>query len=388
MQPRGRQAPRCANFAHVATQSSAEWERVGQRVAEARAQADLTQAELGRQVGLDRTAIAKIESGARGVNALELAKLATALQRPIEWFVTQAPPAVVSRRAEEDRAYAEIDVRIDLFARDVELLLQIRAIEPTPASEPNVPSTVGEAEALAREVRARLGQPEGPLLNLIVATEQLGLYVSSEDLGAHNADGAYVAIDGAGVAVINGTQDAGRRRFTLAHELGHHAMADEFSTDWHLDASRDERERLINAFAAHLLMPRSSILSGWRDRGGPEDPRPAAIRLATDYRVSWSALCGHLLNLDAMTFSEMQALAARPPTRADLIELGTFVVEELAPPQLSSGLSRGILRAYQGGKLGASRVVELLRGTVDRDELPLLNSVPLQALRSEVEGSG
>jgi Zn-dependent peptidase ImmA (M78 family)/DNA-binding XRE family transcriptional regulator len=377
----------CANFAHVAGQSSPEWESVGQRVAEARGQADLTQADLGREVGLDRTAIAKIESGARGVNALELAKLAAALHRPIEWFVREAPAAVVSRRAEEDRASEEIDVRIDLFARDVELLLEIHAIEPTSESEPHVPATVGDAEALAREVRARLSQPEGPLLNLIAETEELGLYVSSEDLGAHNADGAYVAIDGAGVTVVNGRQDAGRRRFTLAHELGHHTMADEFSTDWHLDASRDEREKLINAFAAHLLMPRSSILRDWTNAGGQEDPRPAAIRLATDYRVSWSALCGHLLNLDAITSSDMQALAARPPTRADLIELGTFVVEELAPPQVSPGLSRAILRAYKGGKLGASRAVELLRGTVDREELPRVNPVPLQALRSEVEGS-
>jgi Zn-dependent peptidase ImmA (M78 family)/DNA-binding XRE family transcriptional regulator len=372
----------------VATQSSAEWESVGQRVADARGLANLTQAELGRELGLDRTAIAKIEAGGRGVSALELAKLARALHRPIDWFVTDAPPAVVSRRAEEDRAYEEIDVSIDLFARDVELLLEIDAIGPTAESEPNVPRTMGEAEALARDVRTRLGQPEGPLPNLIAATEQLGLYVSSEDLGGHNADGAYVAVTGAGVAVINGAQDAGRRRFTLAHELGHHTMADEFSTDWHLDASRDEGERLINVFAAHLLMPRSSILRDWTDAGGPEEPRPAAIRLATDYRVSWSALCGHLVNLDAITSSGHQALVARPPTRADHIEIGTFVVEELAAPELSLGLSRAILRAYRGGKLGATRVVELLRGTLRRDELPPLNRVPLQALRSEVEEAG
>lgn len=57
------------------------------RLAQARRTAGLSQAEVARAVGLDRTAISKIESGHRQVEALELARLASVLLRPVDWFV-------------------------------------------------------------------------------------------------------------------------------------------------------------------------------------------------------------------------------------------------------------------------------------------------------------
>ncbi len=57
---------------------------LGRRIAQARVEADMTQAELGRAIGLDRTAVAKLEAGARKVSATELVSIASALDRPID----------------------------------------------------------------------------------------------------------------------------------------------------------------------------------------------------------------------------------------------------------------------------------------------------------------
>ena len=63
---------------------------LGRRVAEARRERNLTQAALAATVGLDRTALSKIESGRRGIGSLELATIARALGRPLDSFLSEA----------------------------------------------------------------------------------------------------------------------------------------------------------------------------------------------------------------------------------------------------------------------------------------------------------
>jgi hypothetical protein len=62
---------------------------VGKRVARARRGAALTQSELASAVGLDRTAVSKIESGRRRVGVHELGRLAAVLDRPPAWFLAE-----------------------------------------------------------------------------------------------------------------------------------------------------------------------------------------------------------------------------------------------------------------------------------------------------------
>ncbi len=364
------------------------WEQVGQRVAEAREAAGLTQGALAERINLERTALAKIESGSRGLSSLELARLALVLDRPIQSFVSESPPSVVSRRASSLDAPSRLDAIVEAFARDVELLLDLGSLKvEKPWTAHRVPESLTEAADLAAQVRGHLDLPEGPVTNLISLIEPLGLFTISEPLAESHPDGAYVALSVAGAVVINGMQDAGRRRFTLAHELGHHVMADEYSTDWSVAESRDAREKLVNAFAIHFLMPRPSVTRDWDAYGGPEDARPAATRIATDYRVSWSAACTQLQNLELIEAAEADALRFQPPTRADFLELGLFVIEELAPPAVSPRFASAALRAYRGGKIGGSRALELLRGTINEEELPAVDIVPIESLRRDLEAA-
>src|SRR5262249_6011673 len=97
---------------------------LGRRIAEAREASGMTQAELASRVGLERTALVKIEAGVRKVSATELVTMADALGRPVDWFFVESPPAVVSRR--RDPAVGgfsrRLDLALELAARDVAFL--------------------------------------------------------------------------------------------------------------------------------------------------------------------------------------------------------------------------------------------------------------------------
>ena len=67
-------------------------EELGRRIAQARSDYGMTQADLAASVGLERTALVRVEAGERKVSAMELVALAEALDRPIDWFFTESPP--------------------------------------------------------------------------------------------------------------------------------------------------------------------------------------------------------------------------------------------------------------------------------------------------------
>ena len=64
---------------------------LGERIARARREAGLTQAQLAGKVSVGRTAISKTESGRRRVESTELARFARALGRPVDWFLDPGP---------------------------------------------------------------------------------------------------------------------------------------------------------------------------------------------------------------------------------------------------------------------------------------------------------
>jgi len=354
---------------------------IGARVQMAREDARMTQAELALLLGLDRTAVAKIESGSRKIAAIELVRIASTLDRPIDWFVAESPPAVVSRRLDPiTGGFSKIlDRQIERLARDVEFLEGDGILPPNELENLEFPKDVVEAEQRARTVRASMSAPKGPLKDLQRHAESIGLLAFSQNLGDEEGDAAYVAVDRCGVALINGSVDPGRRRFNLAHEVGHHVFADAYAPEVHISPVGDS-ERLINAFAIHLLLPREEVSELWQSF---DDKRMAAVAIGIQYRVSWSAVCAQLKNIGLISESLRSELMAVSPTRADSIELGERWVNELEAPSVPPNYGRRILGAYRNGRLSSSRTIELLWGTVREEELPERNEVPLEGFRRE-----
>jgi Zn-dependent peptidase ImmA (M78 family)/transcriptional regulator with XRE-family HTH domain len=359
---------------------------LGRRISQARVEADMTQAELGRAVGLDRTAIAKLESGARKVSATELVALASALDRPIDWFVSESPPSVVSRRSDvlvggHSRV---LDIKIDRLARDVAFLIdQGILIDAGTRPALELPSDVAGAEALAVRARGLMASSDGPLYDLQRACERVGLLAFSLDLGPAGGDAAYVEVGNMGVALINGSMDPGRRRFDLAHELGHHLFGDAYAPEISVGGG-DGMERLINAFAIHVLLPREAVTEVWRELAD-QDRRLAAIAVSLRFRASWSATCSQLRNLDLIDAAERELFVAMRPTGADFVALGERWEAELEAPAIPPEYGKRVLSAYRAGRLSAARTVELLWGTVTIEDLPEQRVVPLDSLRREFD---
>ena len=362
-----------------------DWPAVGARVALARRSIGLTQADLAARIGLERTALAKIESGNRNLSALELVALARAADLPIDWFVAESAPVVASRRAGDLHESSIVDVRVDVLTRDVMQLLELDLLHPA-ASRPelSVPRDVTAAETAAMAVRAHAGYDAGQLIDLAAAAEALGVFAYSLAFPGSDADGAYVAInDELGVALLNGTHQSARRRFTLAHEIGHHVFQDAYAVD--LEATgRSDTESLIDAFAIHLLLPRAALEQRWSDLEGRDDPRSAAIVIGAEYRLSWTALCGHLVNLGLLDRDQGDIQREAMPRADEYDELDAEITEELAPPMVPRLIVRATRLGYRTHRLGTGRALELVHGTLTEADLPNRKTLSRAALAGEL----
>jgi transcriptional regulator with XRE-family HTH domain len=57
------------------------------RLRQARRDAGLTQAEVGRRLGLRQAFVSKVESGERRLDPVELARFAAVYGKPLAWFL-------------------------------------------------------------------------------------------------------------------------------------------------------------------------------------------------------------------------------------------------------------------------------------------------------------
>lgn len=363
---------------------------LGRRIAAAREYADMTQEGLGNAVGLDRTAVSRLEKGERKVSVVELVGIAASLKRPMSFFVEEPVPAAVSRRQDLAHAHAStraLDVELEQFAADVRTLTEMGLLQPVARNRgSSTPKRFEDAELAASRTRAMAGLDAISPVNLAESCERLGLYSLSLPLGAQGADGACVEVSDlpstAGAAVLNGDAPAGRRRMTLAHELGHWIFGDAYDAE-----ASVQSERMINAFAIHFLAPRSGVLNVWRSRSG-WSTRDRALAVGAEFRLSWSAAVSQLKNLNLLSHEQHRSLTSREPRSGDYLRLGLTWVDELAPPYLSPALTSAILNAYADERLTESRALELLRGTISADELPTHETTTIEDLRGSFAGHG
>lgn len=353
---------------------------LGQRVADARQRAGLTQAQTASEAHLDRSALAKIELGDRRVTALELSRIAEAVGERIEWFLQDTPAAIASHRNVLDpgQASPQIDHEIERRAREVEFVVAADArfdlaeIEAQP-----LPSDAAEVESLASHARSVLGVDQsGPICTLDQHVVHAGLLPFVVDLGPDSADAASVLLRRGAVVVVNGALKVGRRRLALAHELGHVLVADDYTVDYRVatEDSIARREGRFDRFARALLLPQSSTASAWSAYLEQPDGnlRTAAVRVASEYRVDMATLARRLLELDLIGPDDATVVRSARTTRADIVDFDLVVGEELLVGHLPQSYIAAVLRLYRAEWISPERALELLFDTWESDELPPL----------------
>lgn len=132
----------------------------------------------------------------------------------------------------------------------VEDLLQMRSVEwEQPRSAPHPVADVRDAEDAARSVREDWGLGNDPIPQLAELLEERGIKVLSLDLDSVDGLAAKVRRkerDAARVIVIKRSTWSERKRFNLAHELGHMVIAPSGGVD---------EEKAAHRFAGAFLMP-------------------------------------------------------------------------------------------------------------------------------------
>lgn len=352
---------------------SVEWSDIGERVRESRLAAGLSQDDLAREIGLERTKIAKIEAGDRRVDALELARLSSALGVPMSHFLHQRPQVVLSRRAELvddiDSDAARHSYRIEAallsWLRDVRQVVDLGTLRPRPAlTYPDMVKDAEDARQAALWTRERLNLGNKPIETLMAVCEQAGQLVLVTDLPG---EGASLVDADVAVAVVSRAPDPGRRRTTAAHELGHLVLGDEYSSDLGVSASRADRESIVDVFAAELLLP-TEVVAKQTLTGGPRD---MLTRLAAVYRTSWSLAVRQARRADVIESHQVAKWSSVAPTRAELREaLGWAPQADLETVQVPPTYAHAVMEAWKSDFVTPQRAVELMHGQITIDDLP------------------
>ncbi|WP_080462030.1 helix-turn-helix domain-containing protein [Actinomyces gaoshouyii] len=340
-----------------------DFTQLGEQIRRIRRGRGLDQGQLADRCRLERTALSRAESGERKVSALELMRIAKALDVDLIDLVARPTPDVRAARRpveeavlpdEREEVQAEID--LDRAWRDLCQLREAGLIEPVALDFGGSGlSSREEAQDLARRAREYLGVGSEPLGDMTDVASRLGLWARTTP--AHIDGRSLTPEPGLGVALVGADVEPGRRRATLAHEIGHHLAGDTYEASGHYAAPR-EAEELVDAFAAELLLPEAAVRRAW-----DESPsRETLVRLAGDYRVSWSLLMRvaegaglDLASIDATT----------TPVDADFYRvLGARPREDVVPPGLAPAWIRACARALDRQLVTPRRAAEMTLGVL------------------------
>lgn len=175
-------------------------------------------------------------------------------------------------------------------------------------------------------------------------------------------------VPGFGVAIVGAKVFPGRRRATAAHELGHHLSGDEYSYELSVSASDDERESLIELFAAELLLPRE-VCAARLPGAGYQEGWTEMVRICAEYRVSWSLG----LRTVRRAFPGMTTLRFdTTPVDADfLATCGAKPLPDLEPRTMAAAWVQACMAAVRAADITPTRAAEMMRTGATAAELQM-----------------
>lgn len=355
---------------------------VGARIRERRLTAGVTQSDLARALGVDASAVSRIEKGERHLSAFELGVLVDTfgwnardllgIARPQKLGVASRLRAMggsskdaVARLA----ALVEVDALLDETGMgDASPGLLFTDLRAAPSSEP---SARREGQESAERVREKLRAGYGISDLIGFAETVLGLDVLVTEV-PNDCDGAVATGDHVAVAVLDSTVMSGRQRFTLAHEVGHAIMGDVVDTV-HIDHNGNDPfvEARADAFAANLLMPADAVQAVLGVRPGPVE----LVEAMVTFGVSWAALRRRCLDMSIEVSEPLRMLGGSEVfLRAGRGAEESHVAAPI-PSRIPARLARRVRDAYSQSLIGAG-VVAMAFGVRGEELERLLAGMP------------
>lgn len=255
----------------------------------------MSQSQLAKILGKTQATVSQWETGLRAPGLEELLKLAGMLDVQVAELV---PPT-------RERREAKLLLRAFLATTEEHELKEPleRFFE-----------SVEQRKPLPRRITVAADRPLRAAQQLLSRAQEHGVRGARFDIdalarlcGAHVIPAAFpeglsgLLVDQDGVVAIgvNNKQRSGRKRFTVAHELGHHLL--EHHDRFHVDLGPSNElgdapsfdwklEREANDFAANVLMPASMVRERYADN-------PSSRALAKTFGVSPIAMGYRLVSL-------------------------------------------------------------------------------------------
>ena len=231
---------------------------IGARLKQARLLAGMTQQGLASALGeagfkISAAAISKYEKEKSFPTAQFMLLASSVLGVPSTYFMHQPQKEVQwtafrrHSRFGKNKQEAVMAYASDLAELQIELHSIFYPNTPSDLPEPSQAIDYDDAEDIAIQLRATWDVGNRPLDNLVQTAEDHGVIVIGWDDESGKFDGLSGWCGEYPVTVINANRSADRKRFNLAHEIGHLVMDTSH-------ASVDD-ESLAHRFAAALLVP-------------------------------------------------------------------------------------------------------------------------------------
>lgn len=298
----------------------------------ARVAAGLTQGALAKGVGVSQPFVSQVERGERPIPAEHLAQWAELCDVPPSFFTRTETPldddvsGMVHRRMKTlpTKPFNLANAQVKVACLQIDSLFSEVEVEPA-LTVPDFPPGIGPADA-ADALRKAWQVPTGPLPNLVALVESAGIPVILLDSfhDKHSATshrGRWVKW----IIALNASHTASRRRFSLAHDLGHIALGHEPHNVVGEGGGPERLEAEADEFAVALLIPREDAM---RELRGADFKRLIALKQRWMVSVAFLIQQAYALGMinDAKRQSFYIQLSSLPGGRRR--EPGEFEAEE------------------------------------------------------------
>ena len=227
----------------------------------ARESRGLSQSKLSELLGVTQATLSRFEKGVLTVTPEAVSKMANVLNYPASFFekdiciVGETSLFYRKRASMTVKDLSILESKISILSKGIDELMESINIPELriPSVEPSVDNSPQE---IAYKVRNFLGVPAGPIDKIVSLLEKNGvimMFLNVDDM--EKFDGLTMfTMNQAPVIWINRNIPNDRKRFSLAHELGHLVM--HLRSD-NLEKSEEQKELEANEFAGEFLMPKS-----------------------------------------------------------------------------------------------------------------------------------
>jgi Zn-dependent peptidase ImmA (M78 family)/DNA-binding XRE family transcriptional regulator len=273
----------------------------------AREYRELTQDELANQSKLNRSKIAKLESGLDEASQSEIEAISSALNLPVSFFGVSEQLFGYGSSAFYYRKKADLTAadrkRIHSAVNIVRIGLKKLLDQVDVESQRRLPTFdkddySGDARRVAHALRDFWVLPDGPISNVTALVESAGVIVIPLDFGTRAMDATSIWLaDMPPMIFINDQLPGDRWRFTMCHEMAHLVMH---------DVPTETMEDEADAFASEFLMPEDEMRAEFSRISNITLKELA--RLKAYWKVSMQALAKRAQDLGFLTQNQARYL--------------------------------------------------------------------------------